>query len=210
MDIDVWSDVVCPWCYIGRRRLQEALAAREDVGEVTVRHRAFQLQPDAPRGVAVPMAEHLAAKYGVSPQEAKAMQDNVTDVARSVGLEFHLDRTLFGNTEDAHRLLLWAGDHGGQDELLERMYAAYFTQGRSLFDEDSLLELVREAGLDAAAAQQVLRGDAYREAVHRDGSAARDLGANGVPFFVFDQRFGISGAQPLEVFTRTLDAAGSA
>lgn len=207
MEIEVWSDVVCPWCYIGRRRLQQALAQRGDLGDVTIRHRAFQLQPDAPKGEAVPTAEHLAAKYGVSPQEAQAMQDNVTAVARSVGLEYHLDQTLSGNTEDAHRLLLWAGDTGGQDELLERMYAAYFTEGRSLFGREELLEVVTEAGLDAAAAAVVLDSDQYRDSVGSDAALAGELGANGVPFFVFDMRYGIAGAQPLEVFTRTLDAA---
>ena len=203
----MWSDVVCPWCYIGRRRLQEALAEREDLGEVTVRHRAFQLQPDAPKDLAVPTAEHLATKYGVSPEQAQAMQDNVTDVARSVGLEYHLERTLSGNTEDAHRLLLWAGETGGQDELLETMYAAYFTEGRSLFDRAALLELVNEAGLDAEAAAEVLDSQRYRDEVHRDAALASELGATGVPFFVFDRRYGIAGAQPLEVFTQTLEAA---
>lgn len=202
----MWSDVVCPWCYIGRRRLQQALAERPDL-EVTVRHRAFQLQPDAPKGHAVPTAEHLAVKYGVTPEDAKAMQANVTEVARSVGLEYHLGETLSGNTEDAHRLLLWAGEVDGQEELLERMYAAYFAEGRSLFDRDGLLALVGEAGLDAAAATQVLDSDAYRDAVIADAALASELGANGVPFFVFDKRYGISGAQPLEVFARTLDAA---
>ena len=205
----MWSDVVCPWCYIGRRRLQQALAERPDL-DVTVRHRAFQLQPDAPKDHTVPTAEHLAAKYGASAQDVEAMQANVTEVARSVGLDYHLDGTLSGNTEDAHRLLLWAGEAGGQEELLERMYAAYFTEGRSLFGRVELLELVDEAGLDAAAAGQVLDSDAYRDAVIDDGDLARELGANGVPFFVFDKRYGISGAQPLQVFTRTLDAASDA
>ena len=207
MEIDVWSDVVCPWCYIGRRRLQAALAERDDLGDVTIRHRAFQLQPDAPKDLAVPTAEHLAHKYGVTPEQAREMQANVTEVAASVGLTYNLGATLSGNTEDAHRLLLWAGDHGGQDELLERMYEAYFVNGRSLFDRESLLALVGEAGLDVQAAALVLDGDAYADQVSEDGAVAHQLGANGVPFFVFDMKYGISGAQPAEVFTQTLDAA---
>lgn len=209
MIIDVWSDVVCPWCYIGRRRLQQALALRPDLQDVVVRHRAFQLQPDAPKDLVVSTADHLASKYGVSDAEVLAMQENVIGVAHSVGLDFHLEGTLSGNTEDAHRLLLWAGDVGGQDALLERMYAAYFTEGRSLFTRETLLELVDEAGLDIADAAAVLDSDRYQDEVLADGALARELGANGVPFFVFDTQYGISGAQPLEVFTNTLDAVTS-
>lgn len=200
---------MCPWCYIGRRRLQQALILRPDLQDVVVRHRAFQLQPDVPKDVVVSTAEHLASKYGVSDAEVVAMQENVTAVAHSVGLDYHLEGTLSGNTEDAHRLLLWAGEVGGQDALLERMYAAYFTEGRSLFTREALLELVDEAGLDTADAKAVLDTDRYQDQVRADGALARELGANGVPFFVFDMQYGISGAQPLEVFNNTLDAITS-
>ena len=205
----MWSDVVCPWCYIGRRRLQQALAQRSDLGDVTIRHRAFQLQPDAPRDHVEPTIDHLASKYGVPRAQAAAMLDNATQVAASVGLEYHMDRTLSGNTEDAHRLLLWAAEAGDQEELLERLYSAHFTEGRSLFDLESLVELVAEAGLDPAAAKEVLNSGRYRQEVAADGALARELGANGVPFFVFDKRYAISGAQPLDVFVRTLDAASA-
>lgn len=203
----MWSDVVCPWCYIGRRRLQQALAERGDLQDVRIRHRAFQLQPDAPKDRVESTAEHLAVKYGIPQAQVTGMLDNVTQVAASVGLEYHLDRTLSGNTEDAHRLLLWAGESGGQEELLERMYAAYFTEGLSLFDHKALLERVVEAGLDVGAAEKVLASDHYRDDVIADAALARELGANGVPFFVFDKKYGIAGAQPAEVFARTLDAA---
>ena len=212
MEIEVWSDVVCPWCYIGRRRLQQALAERPDLADATVRHRAFQLQPDAPRNHTEPTVEHLALKYGVAPEQAVAMLDNVTQVAASVGLEYHLDRTFSGNTEDAHRLLLWAGESetsGAQEDLLEAMYAAYFTAGRSLFDHASLLELVADAGLDVDEAARVLASDRYRSDVQADAALAREFGANGVPFFVFDRKYGISGAQPAEVFSRTIEAAAT-
>lgn len=200
---------MCPWCYIGRRRLQQALILRPDLQDVVVRHRAFQLQPDVPKDVVVSTAEHLASKYGISDAEVVAMQESVTAVAQSVGLDYHLEGTLSGNTEDAHRLLLWAGEVGGQDALLERMYAAYFTEGRSLFTREALLELVDEAGLDTADAKAVLDTDRYQDQVLADGALARELGANGVPFFVFDMQYGISGAQPLEVFNNTLDAITS-
>ncbi|MFM7146441.1 MAG: DsbA family oxidoreductase [Actinomycetales bacterium] len=204
--IEVWSDVVCPWCYVGRRRLQHALAAHPDPGEVQVVHRAFQLQPDAPKGLVVPTAQHLAQKYGVSAEQVRQMQATVTEAAHSVDLDFHLDNTLSGNTSDAHRLLLWAQESNGQDSLLEQMYAAYFTQGRSLFDREALLDITTDAGLDRDIAAGILQAGAFSDEVSRDGARAAQLGATGVPFFVFDMKYGISGAQAPEVFAQTLDA----
>lgn len=206
VEIEVWSDVVCPWCYIGRRRLQQALAERPDL-DVTIRHRAFQLQPDAPHDHTVPTGAYLAEKYGISEERVREMQDTVIDVARSVGLTYNLEHTLTGNTRDAHRLLLWAAEFDRQDELLEQMYAAYFTKGASLFDERSLLDLVDSVGLDPAEASRMLTSDRYAEDIRNDLSAAQQLGATGVPFFVFDRSFGIAGAQPLEIFRQTLEAA---
>lgn len=206
VEIEVWSDVVCPWCYIGRRRLQQALAERPDL-DVTIRHRAFQLQPDAPHDHTVPTGAYLAEKYGISEERVREMQDTVIDVARSVGLTYNLEHTLTGNTRDAHRLLLWAAEFDRQDELLEQMYAAYFTKGASLFDERSLLDLVDSAGLDPAEASRMLASDRYMDDIRNDVSTAQQLGATGVPFFVFDRAFGIAGAQPLEVFRQTLEAA---
>lgn len=206
VEIEVWSDVVCPWCYIGRRRLQQALAERPDL-DVTIHHRAFQLQPDAPHDHTVPTGAYLAEKYGISEERAREMQRTVIDVARSVGLTYNLEHTLTGNTRDAHRLLLWAAEFDRQDELLEQMYAAYFTKGASLFDERSLLDLVDSAGLDPAEASRMLASDRYMEDIRSDVSTAQQLGATGVPFFVFDRSFGIAGAQPLEIFRKTLEAA---
>ena len=205
MLIEVWSDVVCPWCYIGKRRLDKALALFEHNDEVQVMHRAFQLQPDA---VGVhPTREHLADKYGVSAEQVEAMQQNVCDIASGEGLCYDLGNTLSGNTKDAHRLLLWAGISGKQDELLKTMYAAYFEQGKPLFTHDDLLALVDAAGLDRDAARAVLESDQYEEHVVEDMQTAHAFGANGVPFFVFDRKYGVSGAQPLEAFTQTLNAA---
>lgn len=206
VEIEVWSDVVCPWCYIGRRRLQQALAERPDL-DVTIRHRAFQLQPDVPHDHTVPTGAYLAEKYGISEERVREMQDTVIDVARSVGLTYNLEHTLTGNTRDAHRLLLWAAEFDRQDELLEQMYAAYFTKGASLFDERSLLDLVDSVGLDPAEASRMLTSDRYAEDIRNDLSTAQQLGATGVPFFVFDRSFGIAGAQPLEIFRQTLEAA---
>lgn len=205
MLIEVWSDVVCPWCYIGKRRLDKAIALFEHRDEVQVVHRAFQLQPDA---VGVhPTSQHLADKYGVSAQQVEQMQQNVCDIATGEGLCYDLSNTLSGNTRDAHRLLLWSGITGKQETLLNTMYAAYFEQGKSLFTHEDLLALVADAGLDVDAARAVLESGQYGDTVTDDQTMAHSFGANGVPFFAFDRKYGISGAQPLEAFTQTLNAA---
>ncbi len=208
MEIEVWSDVVCPWCFIGRRRLQSALAQFPHAEEVRVVHRAFQLQPDA-QGI-VPTKEHLAEKYGVSAEQVDQMQNRVCLISEGEGLCYDLDSTLSGNTRDAHRLLLWAQANGSAEDLLERMYSGYFEQGRSLFTHDDLLAIIDEVGLDRSQAAAVLASDAFDHEVTEDARTAAEFGANGVPFFVFDRRYGISGAQPLEAFTQTLEAAWDA
>ena len=206
--IEVWSDVVCPWCFIGKRRLQKALAAFPHASEVTVVHRAFQLQPDA-MGV-VPTKQHLADKYGASEEQVDAMTKNVCVVADGEGLCYDLDATMSGNTRDAHRLLLWAATIGKQEQLLEYLYSQYFEHGRSLFTHEQLLALAGEVGIERDAAARVLTSSEYDAEVTADQEMARGFGANGVPFFVFDRKYGISGAQPLEAFTETLNAAWDA
>lgn len=205
MIIDVWSDVVCPWCFIGRRRLQKALAIFPHREAVVVRHRAFQLQPDISE--VVPTSQYLARKYGAPESQIAQMQANVCAIADGEGLCYKLDETLSGNTADAHRLLLMAGEIGKQDELLEAMYRGYFEEGRPLFKPEDLLAITDEVGIDHNLARGVLASDNYRDQVEEDGRMAHSLGASGVPFFVFDMKFGISGAQPLEAFTQTLEAA---
>lgn len=211
MKIEVWADVVCPWCYIGKRRLQSALAERGIADEVEIVHRAFQLDPTASTTTA-PTVDHLAAKYGVSRDEALAMMSNVTEVAAGEGLEYHLDRTMTGNTRNAHRLTLWAQDQDPlvAQRLLEAMYSAYFEQGRGVFSTDDLVALAAEVGLDADAAREMLAGSAYLDQVVEDQVLARTFGANGVPFFVIDRAYGVSGAQPLEVFLNAIDQARAA
>jgi len=205
MIIDVWSDVVCPWCYIGRRRLQKALADLPNRGDVIVRHRAFQLQPDITS--TVPTSELLADKYHVAPAQVKEMQANICTIADGEGLCYQLDGTLSGNTLDAHRLLLWAAGIGKQEELLEAMYSAYFEKSQPLFSHSDLLAITDGIGIDRALAQEILDSDKFRDKVLEDGELARQLGATGVPFFVIDMKFGISGAQPVEVFVQTLEQA---
>lgn len=205
MIIDVWSDVVCPWCFIGKRRLEKALASFDHRDDVIVRHRAFQLQPNAID--VVPTSEHLAEKYRVSPEEVKQMQANVCAVADGEGLCYNLDETLSGNTFDAHRALAYAATVDKQDELLEAMYLAYFEKSLPLFSHKDICEVAETVGIPSKDLQAVLQSDQFQESVIRDRTVASELGATGVPFFVIDMKYGISGAQPLEVFTQTLETA---
>jgi len=211
MQIEVWSDVVCPWCYIGKRRLQSALEQRGLADDVEIVHRAFQLDPTAST-TTEPTIDHLAAKYGVSRDEALTMMSNVTEVAAAEGLDYHLDLCMTGNTRDAHRLALWAQeqDPAIADQLLEAMYSAYFEQGRGVFTTDDLVAFASEVGLDADAAREMLSGTAYLDQVVQDQVLARTFGANGVPFFVIDRAYGVSGAQPVEVFLSAIDQARAA
>jgi predicted DsbA family dithiol-disulfide isomerase len=211
MQIEVWSDVVCPWCYIGKRRLQSALEQRGLADDVEIVHRAFQLDPTAST-TTEPTIDHLAAKYGVSRDEALTMMSNVTEVAAAEGLDYHLDLCMTGNTRDAHRLALWAQeqDPAIADQLLEAMYSAYFEQGRGVFTTDDLVAFASEVGLDADAAREMLSGTAYLDQVVQDQVLARTFGANGVPFFVIDRAYGVSGAQPVEAFLSAIDQARAA
>lgn len=208
MRIDVWADLVCPWCFIGKRRLQRALTELGMADDVRIVHRAFQLDPSA-ADTHEPTVDHLAAKYGVTREQALAMMSDVTEVAAGEGLDYHLDRTLTGNTRDAHRVLLWVQDEHPEaaQSLLADLYSGYFEHGEPVFTADDLAPFVSRHGMDADAMRAMLASRDYDDRVEQDQSAARDLGASGVPFFVFDQRIGLSGAQPLEVFTRALTQA---
>jgi len=207
VQIEVFSDVVCPWCYIGKRRLEEALSTFAHADEVTVTYRSFQLDPSTPQHADQTLDEMLATKYGRSLVEARAMNQRVSDIAATVGLDFQLEQAHPANTFDAHRLLHFAADHDRQGELKERLLRAYFTEGRKLGDHEELADLAAEVGLDRKAAADVLAGDDYAEAVDEDLALGRGFGASGVPFFVFDRKYGISGAQETAVFTGVLDRA---
>ena len=205
MIIEVWSDVVCPWCFIGKRRLEKALAKLPAGTPIEVRHRAFQLQPDI-QGV-TRTSDYLASKYRVDVDQVAAMQANVCSVADGEGLCYNLSDTLSGNTLDAHRLVLWAAEKGKQAELLEAMYSGYFEQSLPLFTHEDLLKVVGAAHLPVDEAREVLDSDAYASQVVEDQQVAASLGANGVPFFVFDMKIGFAGAQPDEVFEQAIAQA---
>lgn len=205
MQIHIWSDVVCPWCYVGKRRFERALQGFAHRDQVQVTHRAFQLDPTRPRGDASSRRRMLMSKYRRSAAEVLEMDAKMEAVAAAEGLEYHLtDANLTGNTLDAHQLVQLAGTRGLQDAVLERLYRAYFTEQRSLFDRESLVPLAGEAGLDVSEARQALESGAFIDAVAADLNEARSIGVTGVPFFVVDGRYGISGAQQAEVFGQAL------
>jgi len=211
MRVDIWSDVVCPWCYVGKRRFEAALARFPHRDEVEVHWHSFELDPRAPRTRDGDRLEHIATKYRVSRAEAEVMEGRVTAAAADAGLEFHLDRVRGGNSFDAHRLLHLAADHGREvaDRLKDRFLRAYFTEGQPIGDPATLARLAVEVGLPAAEVDDVLAGDRYAAAVRADERTAQAYGATGVPFFVIDETYGLSGAQPPEVFANVLDRAWS-
>jgi predicted DsbA family dithiol-disulfide isomerase len=207
MQVEIWSDLVCPWCYLGKRRFERALESFGHRDEVTVVYRSFELDASAPPGVTTPTVERLAGKYGMTAGQADDAQRQMEQRAAQDGLEFRMDGLRSGNTRDAHRLLHLAKAHGVQAELAERLHRAYFTEQASIFDHSSLTGLAVEAGLDRDDVIRVLASQEYGDAVDTDEAMAAALGVNGVPLFVIDRRYGISGAQPPEVIAQVLDQA---
>lgn len=207
MRIDIWSDVVCPWCYVGKRRLEQALADFPHAEQVDVVWHSFELDPGAPQHGDELTTPVLARKYGRGEAEMVQMQQQLIDVAAGDGLAFRLFDTVHTRTVDAHRLLHLALDSGHQDALKEALLAAYFTDARNVGDHDVLREVAVGAGLDAGRVDEVLASDEYAAQVRADVDQARAYGATGVPFYVVDGRYGISGAQPAEVFGQVLAQA---
>ena len=207
MNVEIWSDVVCPWCYLGKRRFERALASFGHPGEVTVTYRSFELDPNAPAQRTGTQAEHLAAKYGMTVAQAEQANRQMTQRAADDGLEFRFDIIRGGNTFDAHRLLHLAKDHGLQPEMKERLMRATFTEGLPIADKLTLVRLATETGLPAAEVEAVLDGDAYADEVRADEHQAARYGINGVPFFVADGKYAVSGAQPPEVLVQLLQRA---
>jgi predicted DsbA family dithiol-disulfide isomerase len=207
MNVEIWSDVVCPWCYIGKRRFERAVASFGHPGEVTVTYRSFELDPDASARRTGTHAEHLARKYGMTIAQAEQVSQQMTQRAAADGLEFRFDLIRDGNTFDAHRLLHLAKDHGLQQQMKERLLRATFTEGLPVADKPTLMRLATEAGLSAARVQAVLDGDTYADAVRADERQAARYGITGVPFFVADGKYAVSGAQPPEVLLQFLQRA---
>lgn len=207
MLIEVWSDITCPWCYIGKRRLETALTQFDGAEDVQVVWKSFQLDPTAPLGQTASVYETLSKKFGRSPEEIRAMNQNVTEVAAAEGLVYNFDTYKPINTFDAHRVLQLAKTLDLGDATKERFLKAQFTEGERLEDHATLIRLAAEAGVPEADSRRVLDGTEFAETVRNDVRELQALGGNGVPFFVIDRRYGISGAQPVEVFLNTLEAA---
>ena len=207
MKIEIWSDIACPWCYVGKRRFEQALQQFEHAGDVEVTWRSFELDPHAPRTHAESQDELLAKKYGMPVEKARAMNERMTAEARKEGLDFHLDRVKVGNTFDAHRLVHLAAESGRADAMKERLMRAYFTEGEAVGDPDTLVRLGAEVGLGEGRVREIVNGDAYANDVRTDEERARSFGISGVPFFAIDERFGVSGAQPADVLLGALRQA---
>ena len=207
MRVDIWSDIVCPWCYVGKARFEKALSGFAHRDEVEVVYHSFELDPGYPadkRGET--NLQMLARKFGMSAYQARQADGQVAGLARAEGLGFDTERPI-GNTFDLHRVIHLGLAKGVQRELLSAVNEAYFAQARQVFDHDVIVDVAAGAGLDPAAVREVLDGDAWADEARRDEAQARQLGIGGVPFFVLDMRLGVSGAQPAELFARALDQA---
>jgi predicted DsbA family dithiol-disulfide isomerase len=210
MRVEIWSDIACPWCYVGKARFEKALADFPHREQVEVVHRSFELDPHRAKDDVQPVITMLTGKYGMTEAQAQAGEENLGRQAAAEGLAYRTRGRDHGNTFDMHRLLHLAKEHGRQSELLDALYRANFAEERSVFSEghERLVELAVSAGLDADEAREVLADpDAYADEVRADEREAAQLGATGVPFFVLDRKYGVSGAQPAEVFTRALTQA---
>jgi predicted DsbA family dithiol-disulfide isomerase len=210
VNVEIWSDIACPWCYVGKRRFEAALAAFEHRDEVTVTWRSFELDPEAPAERPGERAAHLASKYGVPLEQARAMEANMTEVAAAEGLSFRFDIARSGNTFDAHRLTHLAAAHGKQDEMEDRLLRAYQGEGELMSDHAALRRLADEVGLPADEVADTLATDRFAAEVRHDEATARQLGISAVPFFVVDRAFGASGAQPPELLGQLLERAWEA
>jgi len=207
MKVEIWSDIVCPWCFVGKRRFEEAVA--EFDGDVEIEWKSFELDPTTPRDVETPLIEALARKYGTSLEGAQEMIDRMEGVGADEGIDFRFEEAKPANTFDAHRLLHFAKSEGLGDEIKERLLLAYFTEGRDITDRETLVDLGEEIGLDAEEIRAVLLSDAYATEVRSDELRARQIGVRGVPFFVIDEKYGVSGAQPPEAFVQILERAAA-
>ena len=207
MKVEIWSDVVCPWCYIGKRRFERALAAFDRADEVEVEWRSFQLNPEQPRGARTTHDEYLASKLRMPIDQVHELNERVVSLASAEGLAYDFDRYQVINTLDAHRVAHLGASLGLGDAVQERFLRGQLCEGEVLDDPDTLARLGAEVGIPESDTREVLAGDSFAAEVSADIDEARALGINGVPFFVLDRRYGISGAQSSEVFLQALEQA---
>lgn len=204
MRIDVWSDILCPFCHLGRRHLQLALEQFEHADEVSVVWHSFQLDPDAPAQVDGSNVERLAEKYGMSLEEATTSQQELAADAAEVGLDYQWEKVVSGNSYDAHRLIHLARFQGIEEQVTDRIMRAWYSEGASIGDREVLVGLAVEAGLDEVAVRGVLESDSFGHEVRTDIAVAQQIGISSVPTFVLDQKFGVPGAQPVDVMLNAI------
>ena len=204
LKVQIWSDIMCPFCYIGKRRIEEALSLFEHKDNVAIEWKSYQLDASFVASPNDNMVEHLAHKYGKDTAWAQGMLDNMTQNAKNAGLDFHFEKAILANSFDAHRLLHLAKKHNLANDLEELLFKAYLTEGKNINDKSILKQLGISVGLNADAIDEVLLSDAYGSAVKKDIENANSIGVQGVPFFVFDNKYAVSGAQPATAFLETL------
>ncbi len=207
MKVEIWSDVMCPFCYIGKRRFENALEQFPGKEHVEIEWKSFQLNPDMKTDPSKSINDFLAEHKGISVAQAKQMNDRVTAMAAEVGLQYDFDKAIAANSFDAHRLSHFAKRYGKQDAVEEALFKAYFTEGKNTADHETLVALAAEAGLNADETRAMLSGTDFADAVNNDIYEAQQVGARGVPFFVFDNTYAVSGAQPSELFLQMLKKA---
>lgn len=208
MIVEIWGDIACPWCYIGKARFEKGLAGFAHREQVEVIHRSFELDPNRAKGDIASVVDMLASKYGRTREQAQSMEEHVASNARSEGLDYRTEGRDHGSTFDIHRLLHLAKERGRQDELLNLAFRTNFAERRSVYDPEVQVAIAVEAGLDESEVRAVLADETrYASEVRADQSEASAFGASGVPFFVFDRRYGVSGGQPVELFTQALEQA---
>ena len=205
MKVEIWSDIVCPFCYIGKRKFEKALEEFNAKDRVEIIWRSFQLDPDMEYVPGQSVHEYLGRRKGGTTADGKRMNDSMAGMAKEVGLDYDFDNAIINNTLDAHRLLHFAKERNVQNEMKERLFKAYYTEGKNIGDKETLAQLAEEVGLAANEVKTVLSGDAFVDAVRQDQYEAQQVGVRGVPFFVFNDKYAVSGAQPSEVFAQVLE-----
>lgn len=207
MKVEIWSDVMCPFCYIGKRKFENALNEFPDKNNIEIEWKSFQLDPTTVTDPSLNTVDHLAAKKGWSKAQANESISYVSNIAKQVGLDFHFDKAVVANSFDAHRLSHLAKKYGRQNELEEKLFSAYFTEGKNTADHNTLSHIASEIGLDATEVRALLNSDQYADKVEEDIYQAQQIGVRGVPFFVLDHKYAVSGAQESATFLQALTRA---
>ncbi|MFT3948381.1 MAG: DsbA family oxidoreductase [Agriterribacter sp.] len=204
MKVEIWSDIMCPFCYIGKRKFESAMKTFNAADNIELEWHSFQLDPDIRSGDGKNLYQYLSERKGISYQQSVDMHKQVTDMAKAAGLEYNFDQAVVANSFDAHRLIQLAKTKGLGDAAEERLFHAYFTEGKDVSNRAVLKELGKDIGLDDTEVEEMLNSNAYTKSVQHDIKEAAQIGVRGVPFFVFNRKFAVSGAQPPEIFGQAL------